>query len=404
MLNTAIKRIVIVSILFGFLFGQIVVTPAVLAGDTAAQTTSSTGGAAGGSSGASQTITDGAQAAGIGLAQCTISTLLASILTNAIVSVVGAAFSTLLTGTGVKVPIENQNNDIREHGLTVAGTSVPVLPGLNAIAYCLINTIIAYIADATIAWIRSGFKGNPVFVDDPELFFQSLADYELTNLLNAMTDERLCQPFNLQIKLALLKETTRSYSNTSRCTLGSALNNLQNVGYDSVSWNTMTQNPNNNPYGAYFEATKYLNANIARKQNTFTLELGWSKGFLSFPDPEDPTGRKRLSPGALIEQQLAKRLGASEERLILAEKFDQVVTELVNQLVKIALNEVFEGAQSGTPNYDVYKQYYGGDGGSTVPRPLLMNQGTTNSGGNLNSNPADGPDSSLFPNPVNGLQ
>src|SRR5690606_16100507 len=91
-----------------------------------------------------------------------------------------------------------------------------------------------------------------------------------------------------------------------------------------------------------------------------------------FPDPEDPTGRKRLSPGALIEAQLAKRLGAPEDRLVLAEKFDQVINELVNSFVKIALNEMFEAGEAGNVNIGAYVQYFGGsDGsGSNPTRPL----------------------------------
>ncbi|MFK5283207.1 hypothetical protein ACI3PL_26910, partial [Lacticaseibacillus paracasei] len=53
---------------------------------------------------------------------------------------------------------------------THARTGVPGPFGIyinvswDSIAWCVINAMIEYIANATIAWANSGFNGNPAFL------------------------------------------------------------------------------------------------------------------------------------------------------------------------------------------------------------------------------------------------
>jgi hypothetical protein len=383
--NTIAKRALIGLVLVGFLYGAFISTPTVLAVDQA-QTTQS-----------GQTQQNVGTPSLEGAGGCLISTLLANILTNALTSVMAAATAIFATPGDPEVPVQRKAADLQTFGVTIGGTYIPIIPGLDSIAYCLVNTIITYIADATIAWIRSGFEGNPVFVDNPELFFQSIADYELGNMLNQIAGGILCQPFNLQVRLALLQDATRGYGQQAKCTGEQAINNLKN-SFSSADWIVATQNPANTPVGAYYASADALNARIGRRQNTFTLELGWNRGFLSFKDPKNPN--RTITPGMVIEEQINKRLNLGEQRLVLQEKFDQVVTELVNALVKIALNELFEatGVQATVePNYQAYYNYFGGQGqfqqNPTQPnRPLLpqntsgYSSGSTNTSGIYNPN------------------
>ncbi len=52
------------------------------------------------------------------------------------------------------------------------------------------------------------------------------------------------------------------------------------------------------------------------------------------------------TPGKIIQSQIEKRLGLDEDRLVLAKEFDEVVTALVDALIKIALDEILpDGAE-----------------------------------------------------------
>ena len=71
----------------------------------------------------------------------------------------------------------------------------------------------------------------------------------------------------------------------------------------------------------------------------------------------------------MIEKQLEKRLNLADDRLVLAEKFDQVINALVDAVIKIALNEVFEATGTGERNYGAYETYYNSAG--STERPFL---------------------------------
>jgi hypothetical protein len=111
----------------------------------------------------------------------------------------------------------------------------------------------------------------------------------------------------------------------------------------------MRQTPNN-PWGAYIEAGEYLRAQIDVKQNTATFELGLNNGYLNFERCEDPAAAKKgdksscrtYTPGSLIESSLQDTLKIPKERLVAAEKIDQVITAIANALIKKALNQVLE--------------------------------------------------------------
>lgn len=246
--------------------------------------------------------------------------------------------------------------------------------GWDAVGYCIVNAMITYIADSTIAWINGGFNGNPAFVEDPGQFFKDIADNQAAGFLREIvgntTGLDICQPFRLEIATGLGAGGAPAMGGP-QCTLGSIAANAKSFqAYTSgaspqsgnlSSWNAMTQQPQNNPYGAYLIAQKELQNRIAVKQNTATLDLTTGNGFLSFkkcnPDSKttDPTTGKTVqvkgacrttTPGSVIEEQLNSRLKLGTDRLVLADKFDQVVDALVNQLIRTALSQALDGGET----------------------------------------------------------
>lgn len=312
-----------------------------------------------------QATTLSEQGAVNGIASCA-SSIVSSALSNVVGQLVGKTAGTdLYTRVGI-----TSSNTVAE-----GGDSNGTFPGLNAIGYCVINAVLEYITQATIDWINSGFDGNPAFVEDPAKFFGDIAEAESANFLQQVvqgsTGIDICQPFRLQIVTGLSGGTSEArFANQARCGFDDMKAAISDSGvsfdyqeYTSGNaeysgslnaWREVTQNDQNNFYGAYFLAQAELEKRLSVQQNNATLDLTMGRGFLSVKSctkdstTTDANGNtvpvkgtcRTTTPGGVIEDQANRALGAGRERLIMADKFDQIITALVNQLIKTALSEV----------------------------------------------------------------
>jgi hypothetical protein len=271
-----------------------------------------------------------------------ISGFIASGITNIISAGLSKVTNSIVS---VEVPTNPVAITTAEVGFSIAG--IPIGPSWDSIAYCIGNAIITMVADDTIAWIQSGFEGKPTFVDDPTKLFQDIADYELSGFLENLGGGFLCQQFDFYVTSGLVNSYTEDYSTEGRCTLDDVQGNLDSfLSGDSFSydmWFSMTQNPANNPYGAYLMAESQAQNEIEAGIGPLKLELDWGNGFLSWKGAEGSVNEgKTITTGQMIEAQLQETLGLAPERLVLAEKFDQVISTLVDELINMALNETFE--------------------------------------------------------------
>lgn len=241
-------------------------------------------------------------------------------------------------------------------------------PSLDALAFCIANELIHYITQSTIQWINSGFQGKPVFVENADQFFQNAADREAGNFIRELVGTAtqgsidVCQPFRVQLAVDSIQSYTRQYGGQNgrgQCTLSAIKNNYEGF-MNSWSqgglpgWFELIQKPNN-IYGARYLAQEELQRRVQQRQNTLTLELNWAKGYKSFkkctvakrPDGSCPQGKEvTVTPGQVIEDSINERIGSAQRRLEIADEFDELVSALVNQLVKVAINEVFSIGQS----------------------------------------------------------
>jgi hypothetical protein len=268
-----------------------------------------------------------------------------------------------------------------------SGDQSGITPSSDAIAYCIINAMIQYITTATVHWIDTGFDGNPAFVQDPKTFFSNLATNEVSGLaqqvIGQTTGVNICQPFRMQITTGLLgnqnnSDPSNQYGSQASCSLdqiaqaaGQSGTTFDYQGYTSgqsqssgnlTGWYGITQNFQNNPYGATLMTNSELQRRIDLQQNQATLDLTTGNGFLSYrtcatgttytdnSGIQQTTGQtcKTSTPGSVIENQLNSRLSDGNNRLVLADKFDQVVSTLVNQLIQTALNQTLNSSQSTT--------------------------------------------------------
>jgi hypothetical protein len=264
---------------------------------------------------------------------------------------------------------------------------IPIGVSWDAIGWCIVNSIITDIANKTIEWANSGFNGKPAFIQNPERLFEGLADREATDFIQGVAygagGINLCEPFKIEVAVGLSESYGNSYTNEyggavgangayeaygrqASCSIDQMKNNIQNFGKDvrvttnssgqSVrdnsgfwsAWNA-TRRDENNVWGSYQIANDFLGARISRQQNTAKLEIGMNKGWLNFKkceDPKDTNSCDTYTPGTLIQSSLEKSLGLPKDRLVSVQKFDQVITAIVNNLIKVALNKVLENVQS----------------------------------------------------------
>jgi hypothetical protein len=210
-----------------------------------------------------------------------------------------------------------------------------------------------------------------VFVDNFGQFFKDLADIETATFLAELSaPDFLCEPYRIQIQTGLHQSYTDPYyqpeyrgrlgtgrvTGYGKCSFdeaqislesyveGSDPSSFQQGGWDS--WYQLTQNPANNIYGSYLQSQQQLYSRIANQQQTADLELRINEGFLSFKDENNNT----TTPGKILQGQIENRLSIPENRLVLAREFDEVVGALVDQLVKVALNEVVGGINGALGN------------------------------------------------------
>lgn len=325
----------------------------------------------------------GASAGGVagGAAQCAVGTLLGNILAtsirNAISNFIGgtvanAAVSIILP----RVPVEEKGQvgqhivgDARAHSgsYTIGATYTGV--SWDAVAWCIVNAMIEQIANSTIAWANSGFNGKPAFIQNPDRFFKSIADKAAGSIIRDIaygaTGVNVCQPFRVNIAIGLAQNYSGTGGNGGSAWMTCGLSDITSgrffggvttsVGGSKVStaarpgnitwddWISVTQNDKNNPYGATIAANQAFYAGVSRQQNSVQLEVGMNNGWLNFKKCKDPNDSKTcdiVTPGRLIESQLNSTLDQSKNRLVMAQKFDQMITAIVNNLIKVALNKV----------------------------------------------------------------
>lgn len=265
--------------------------------------------------------------------KCTLGQVAGNVGRNLFESVVGNTTISVLNPT--VVPVLDVKNASKEVG-------TGPMPGWDSIAYCIVNSVIQYLSDATIDWINNGFDGNPVFVDDPGQIVRDIGKDTINSFIDSIGDGILCERFSADITFAIV----RNYKDTrkvvpDRCTLEEASANidrfLSGEDFSFEMMDVITSNPNNNVVGAYAISQSKLGKVITERVDALFAELSWGDGFLSWKD--EKTG-KTITPGSYIGLNSGKMLGLSMDRLVLADEFDEIVTALVNQLIKTALNEV----------------------------------------------------------------
>lgn len=243
-----------------------------------------------------------------------------------------------------------------------------IMQALNGLAWTVAKTAVQSITRSTVNWINSGFNGSPAFVSDLNQNLSNLSDTVANDFFNHLnqtavqtTGFNLTSPFQDQIT----QQLRQAYYQTTSNTLGLSGYDLNghstdpqaflNGDFSKGGFNAFfsaSQNPANNPFGAYQLASNALWSQINAAAQQRKTELDWGKGFLpwrgnctsattgtavSLSKSEQCVGSPVKTPGSVIESQLENTLGSGVRELDLADSINEVVGALMGQLVNQVL-------------------------------------------------------------------
>jgi hypothetical protein len=267
----------------------------------------------------------------------------------------------VLTSTAVTAPTSILGfpvSDIAGHGFQASET----------ITECLARTLghlaVQAITDSTVAWINSGFDGQPAYVQDFGQFFTDVADKSAGNFIEGTGLAFLCSPFQLQVKIAIAQAYANSKSSTaSSCTLSGVTGNIDNFlngSFDEGGWPAFLQFttvPANNPYAGFIEGQIAFNNQIL--YDTANAKDSISPGgFLAqkkcpldlMTGKEMTTGCTIVTPGGAVDDIVHSTFQGQLDSLQLGDSLDQIIAALTNQLISKVLYGGLFGAGDATDN------------------------------------------------------
>jgi hypothetical protein len=225
---------------------------------------------------------------------------------------------------------------------------------LDGIAWALAKSVVSEITSSIVDWINNGFQGSPSFVEDFEGLLINAADKTAGAYLQELGGDFsvLCDPFKLDVRIALAVSYQTTRNGESACTLSGAVENLQNFldgsfeeggGWDA--WFEVTANPTKyTPYGSFLEVQQQATARILNSKNQMVKELDFGGGFLSAKVCQQAEGangsREKCTvstPGKVIQEALTFQLSTGQRSLIEADEINEIISALFGQLAKQAI-------------------------------------------------------------------
>ena len=280
-----------------------------------------------------------------------------------------ALLATIMIWTMVLAPFSIDGTVKKADGAYALEVTQLVHTGINSahltkqaitdqIFWAIAKYLLVKIVNSFVAWVNSGFAGDPAFVVDLSDFMATIADDLAQDFI--VGDgflAQLCTPFELDVRLALqagwqtgtlggltATDGTGTSAYRAQCTLADVTENVESFlagdfasgGWDA--WFTMTQEPSNTAIGAYLQAEGALFDHILGVQENERTELQWSGGFLSFKScasggsgsrgqtgpASDPTC-EIVTPGRVISEALDFQLTVGQENLIAADEISEVI-------------------------------------------------------------------------------
>ncbi len=168
---------------------------------------------------------------------------------------------------------------------------------LNKLGYLASRIAIQQITNRTIAWINTGFDGNPFWTTEDQTFYNKISNTQIKELLApyAVTKEG-GQAFAKQIAKQIITDSKQTFAQRTAYTgPGKTFTQEFQNGGGWTSWMNLTQNQANDPLGFALLVTKQKELVVSQKIAEKSRELATNNGFLSQKKCVNPTDYKPLS-------------------------------------------------------------------------------------------------------------
>src|SRR3989338_5676343 len=88
----------------------------------------------------------------------------------------------------------------------------------------LARRLLNKMTESTIAWINSGFHGNPLYLERPESFFKDIVKFEVKTFINQIGYDNVRFPFGRNIALNTIGSYQRQFEENAQYTLSKVIN------------------------------------------------------------------------------------------------------------------------------------------------------------------------------------
>lgn len=250
---------------------------------------------------------------------------------------------------------------------------------LASLVELLRKQLLDTLVDQIIFWIQGG--GKPQFVTDWSGFLTSAADQAFGEWVNNLKNFKfLCDPFSLEVKIALAK--IPKFTHRATCTLTEIVENINDF-YDDFrngSWIAYTTSlqPQNNVYGAILISWTEQNQEIAAAVNAATNDALAGGGFLSQlncpEDPNKPEGPDNdrdgiggdilsrcevVTPGQTIGAITSKAVGSDIDYILSAEELEAYLAAIADAAINRLIVEGVNGLKGVITNKKPANGYVG---------------------------------------------
>jgi len=256
-------------------------------------------------------------------------------------------------------------------GLSLVGGIISITDtSKDSIMFCIINEIITYITQSTIKWINTGFKGNPVFIQNPGALIKAVGDREANSFIYSIAngvDQASVRGAHV-LTDTIQREVSQGLIGYYRNNLSGAYTppsptltdyQMTNPNYADWSENMERYNPvnRNNVTGSWqrnvFHENPALQRQVERERQLKALDIQTQNNYQNFTECLQYREDGSCEPGALRIITMGNQIkGESEARNLTkyvraatANSFDSIITALVNALMRVAINKVFEATK-----------------------------------------------------------
>lgn len=247
-------------------------------------------------------------------------------------------------------------------------TSDALILSKKCIRDVVVKMIIDWLVDSTVEWIQNG--GQPRFVTNWDSFARDAFNVGVGEII-AQTDLAwLCEPFGLQVRLALLP--VPRYQNRITCTLDDITANIDNFYQDfrQGGWLAYEEQwyPQNNFYGATLMAISEAQAQGARRQQAAEKEAMAGRGFIGVKRciwHNSETGEceeyEIVTPGEVVGEVVGRAVTSDWEWAANVESWTAaLVNATINRLFKEGLSLMTKSIAPRRSDYGGNYDPYGG--------------------------------------------